>query len=66
MTHDELRDTPPEAEERINLVDVCRQIMRIVARLETQSYTDDIERQTAEWGLNDLADPASDSDSPQG
>ena len=66
MTHDELRDTPPATEERINLVDVCRQIMRIVARLETQSYTDDIERQTAEWGLNDLADPASDSDSPQG
>ena len=64
--HDELRDTPPATEERINLVDVCRQIMRIVARLETQSYTDDIERQTAEWGLNDLADPASDSDSPQG
>ena len=64
--HDELRETPPVTEERINLVDVCRQIMRIVARLETQSYTDDIERQTAEWGLNDLADPASDSDSPQG
>lgn len=64
--HDELRDTPPATVERINLVDVCRQIMRIVARLETQSYTDDIERQTAEWGLNDLADPASDSDSPQG
>ena len=64
--HDELRETPPVTEERINLVDVCRQIMRIVARLETQSYTDDIERQTAEWGLNDLADPASDNDTPQG
>lgn len=64
--HNELRDTPPVTEERINLVDVCRQIMRIVARLETQSYTDDIERQTAEWGLNDLADPASDDDTAQG
>lgn len=64
--HDELRDTPLHPEERINLVDVCRQIMRIVARLETQSYTDDIERQTAEWGLNDLADPASDDDTAQG
>ena len=64
--HAELRDTPLLAEERINLVNVCRQIMRIVARLETQSYTDDIERQTAEWGLNDLADPASADDTPQG
>jgi hypothetical protein len=66
LTHDELRDAPLPTEGRINLVDVCRQIMRIVARLETQSYTDDIERQTDEWGLDDLADPASDCDSPQG
>lgn len=64
--HDELRDTPPVNEERINLVNVCRQIMRIVARLETQSYTDDIERQTDEWGLDDLADPASDTNTTQG
>jgi hypothetical protein len=64
--HDELRDTPPATEARINLVDVCRQILRIVARLETQPYTDDIERQTAEWGPDDLADPASDDDTPQG
>ncbi len=64
--HDELRDTPPPSEERINLVDVCRQIMRIVARLETQSYTDHIERQTAEWGLDDPAHPASADDTPQG
>jgi hypothetical protein len=64
--HDELHDTPPATEERINLVDVCRQIMRIVARLETQPYTDDIERQTAEWGPDDLADPASDTDTTQG
>ncbi len=64
--HDEVRDTPPPSEERINLVDVCRQIMRIVARLETQSYTDDIECQTAEWGLDDPADPASANDTPQG
>ena len=61
-----MRDTPPANEERINLVNVCRQIMRIVARLETQSYTDDIERQTEEWGLNDLADPASDDSTAQG
>jgi hypothetical protein len=64
--HDELRDTPPASEERINLVDVCRQIMRIVARLETQSYTDDIEHQTAERQPDDLADPASDANTTQG
>ena len=64
--HDELRDTPSASEERINLVDVCRQIMRIVARLETQSYTDHIERQTAELELDDPADPASDDDTTQG
>ena len=64
--HDELRDTPSASEERINLVDVCRQIMRIVARLETQSYTDHIERQTAERQPDDLADPASDVTTSQG
>lgn len=64
--HDELRDTPLPPEERINLVDVCRHILRIVARLETQSYTDDIEHQTVEWGLDDPADPASADDTPQG
>ena len=64
--HDKLRDTPLPTEERINLVDVCRQIMRIVARLETQSYTDFIDRQTAEWGLDDPADPASANDTAAG
>jgi hypothetical protein len=64
--HDELRDTPLPPEERINLVDVCRHILRIVARLETQPYTDNIERQTVEWGLDDPADPASDVSTPQG
>ena len=66
MTHDELRDTPPATEERINLVDVCRQIMRIVARLEGNAYTDSIERRTEVVVHPDPADPASDSDSPQG
>jgi len=64
--HDELRDTPPTTEERINLVDVCRQIMRIVARLETQSYTDSIERRTEVVVHPDPADPASADDTPQG
>jgi hypothetical protein len=66
LTHDKLRDTPPPTEERINLVDVCRQILRIVARLETTSYTDSINRQTVERELDDPANPASDSSTPQG
>ena len=64
--HDELRDTPLLAEERINLVNVCRQIMRIVARLETESYTDSIERRTEVVVHLDPADPASADDTPQG
>ena len=64
--HDELRDAPLPTEERINLVDVCRHILRIVARLETQSYTDSIERRTEVVVHPDPADPASDCDSPQG
>lgn len=66
MTHDKLRDTPPLSDERINLVAVCRQILRIVARLETTPYTDSIERQTVEFPLDDPADPASEDDTPQG
>jgi hypothetical protein len=64
--HDKLRDAPPPTEEGIDLVNVCRQIMRIVACLETPSYTDSIERQTAELELDDPADPASDCDTAQG
>lgn len=64
--HDELRDTPPATEERIDLVAVCRQILRIVARLETPSYTDDSERQTVERQPDDLADPASADTTAQG
>lgn len=64
--HDELRDTPSATEERINLVDVCRQIMRIVARLEGNAYTDSIERRTEVVEHPDPADPASDLNTTQG
>lgn len=64
--HDKLRDTPSPTEDRINLVNVCRQILRIVARLETTPYTDSIERQTVERELDDPANPASDNDTTQG
>jgi hypothetical protein len=56
----------PTAAEPINLVDVCRQIMRIVARLETKPYTESHERRIAELELDDPADPASANDTPQG
>ena len=62
---DDLRDSLSPAEP-INLVDVCRHILRIVARLESISYTESTLRQTAEVELDDPADPASDGDSPQG
>jgi hypothetical protein len=64
--HDELRDTPPATEERINLVAVCRQILRIVARLEGKPYTETHERRTVERELDDPADPASDGVTAQG
>lgn len=60
-----MRETLPTVEP-INLVDVSRHILRIVARLETTPYTDPIERQTVERQLDDPADPASDESTPQG
>lgn len=57
---------PLANEERINLVDVCRQIMRIVARLEGNAYTDSIERRTKVVEHLDSADPASENDTAQG
>jgi len=62
---DDPRDSLSPAEP-INLVDVCRHILRIVARLESASYTESTLRQTAEVELDDPADPASDNDTPQG
>lgn len=56
----------PTAAEPINLVDVCRHILRIVARLESPFYTELYERRTAELELDDPADPASDDDTAQG
>jgi hypothetical protein len=51
----------------IDMVAVYRQIMRIVACLESTPYTESIkQRQTDEVELDDLADPASDRSTPQG
>jgi len=56
----------PIQENGIDLVAVYRQLIRIVARLESTPYTESIQRQTDEWGLDDLANPASDNRTSQG
>ncbi len=58
------RDPAPAADD--SLLALYHQIMRIVAHLEGRPYTDSQSRQTAEWGPDDLADPASDVNTPQG
>jgi len=56
----------PIQENAIDLVAVYRQLIRIVARLESTPYTESIQRQTDEVELDDLANPASDEDKSQG
>jgi len=56
----------PTNENAIDLVAVYRQLIRIVARLESTPYTDENKRQTNEVELDDLANPASDNDTSQG
>lgn len=50
----------------VDLKAVCRSLLKIVARLEENQYTEDTLRQTAELELDDLADPASETDTSQG
>jgi hypothetical protein len=56
------------SEQGMNLVSVYRSLLRIVARLDENEYTEgnSLLRQTTEVVLDDLADPASDSDTSQG
>ena len=49
----------------IDEVAICRTLLRIVASLEESTYTETQLRQTAEQQLDDLADPASDQDTPR-
>jgi len=56
----------PIQENGIDLVAVYRQLIRIVACLESTPYTDENKRQTDEVELDDLADPASDLNTSQG
>jgi hypothetical protein len=43
----------------VDLKSVCRSLLKIVARLEENQYTEDKLCQTAERELDDLANPAS-------
>ena len=54
--------------EGINLVAVYRTLLRIVAKLEKSEYTENNSflRQTAERELDELANPASDVNTPPG
>ncbi|MCU0466464.1 MAG: hypothetical protein MUF38_18085 [Anaerolineae bacterium] len=56
----------PEPTNNIDDIALSHIVMRIVARLETAPYTDENKRQTAERELDDLADPASDTNTVQG
>jgi hypothetical protein len=64
-----LSDEQPHTEtDGINLVSVYRSLLRIVARLGENEYTEgnSLLRQTTEVVLDDLADPASDCNTSQG
>ena len=52
----------------MNLESVYRSLLRIVARLDENEYTESnsLLRQTTEVVLDDLADPAGDYDTSQG
>lgn len=67
-----LKAKPQEQNEQLNtqsgidLKSVYRSLLKIVARLEENQYTEDMLRQTAEDQLDDLADPASAGHTSQG
>ena len=50
----------------IDLKSVCRSLLKIVARLEGNEYTEGMLRQTAEDELDDLANPAGAGNTSQG
>ena len=57
---------PEPNDDHIDQIALSHVLIRIVAGFETAPYTDENKRQTAEWGLDDLANPASDNSTPQG
>lgn len=70
MKPERLSDEQPNIAENggINLLSLYRSMLRIVARLDENEYTEDnsLLRQTTEVVLDDLADPASVSGTSQG
>lgn len=50
----------------VNLETVYRSLLRIIARLDEKQYTQGMLRQTTEVELDDLADPASGTNTSQG
>ncbi len=70
MKPDRLPDEQPHTPETnsLNLLLVYRSMLRIVARLDENEYTENnsLLRQTTEVVLDDLADPASGVDTSQG
>lgn len=63
-THEEEKQLNNEAS--VNLEQVYRSLLKIVARLQGNEYTESMLRQTAERELDDLANPASDVTTSQG
>ena len=66
-----IKNQEPQAVEGVNLENISRTLLRIVARLPKSGYSDvksngQNRRQAAEYVLDDLPDPASDSGTPQG
>lgn len=70
MKPERLPDEQPHTPETngINLLSVYRSMLRIVARLDENEYTESnsLLRQTTEVVLDDLANPASDVTTSQG
>jgi hypothetical protein len=56
----------PHTGQGVNLETVYRSLLNIVARLDETQYTQGMLRQTTERELDDLADPASATNTSQG
>ena len=69
MKPERLSDEQPHTEnDGINLLSVYRSMLRIVARLDKNEYTENnsLLRQTEVYHHSDLADPASEGSTSQG
>jgi len=67
----EVKNRDRQNDERVNLENISRTLLRIVARLPKSEYHEDKSnghnrRQAAERELDDLPDPASDGSTSQG